>query len=85
MDVDAISFVMADALRNANKYSPPGHVPTVELDYIDGHLVIKCKNATNPSRDKKLTKSEVARIFAREVRPSEVRRDELRSESMVIQ
>ena len=66
LDCDALSFVMADAVRNANKYSQKGHVPTLSIDYIGGHLVVKCKNKTDPARHKPLTKEEVQKIFARE-------------------
>ncbi|GMH92432.1 hypothetical protein TL16_g12347 [Triparma laevis f. inornata] len=70
IDSDALSFVFADAIRNARKYSPPGHIPTISIDYQEevGFLVICCMNKTNPSRHKTLTDDEIARIFAREAK-----------------
>ncbi|GMH57436.1 hypothetical protein TrST_g9632 [Triparma strigata] len=67
VDSDALSFVFADAIRNANKYSPQGHTPTISIDYDDeGRLTICCRNKVDPSRHKTLTADEIVKIFARE-------------------
>ena len=59
--------MFADAIRNANKYSPQGHTPTISIDYDDeGRLTICCRNKVDPSRHKTLTADEIVKIFARE-------------------
>ena len=63
---------MADAVCNANKYSPNGHVPTLSIDYTGGYLVIACKNKIDPASHLPLTEEGVRKIFARESHLGEI-------------
>jgi len=65
LDGDALSFLMADAVRNAKKYSPGGEQVMMVFDFNGKELIVDCQNKVG-SKHKALTAENIENIFARE-------------------
>ena len=65
IDGDALCFIMADAIRNARKYSAPRGIVTILFDYNGEELIVDCQNGVG-NKYEPLTQIRIKKIFARE-------------------